>query len=171
MKSNSSEWSGDTETIGLCCISLLWCHGLLVTRLLHYSGLGHVICAWPTVSVIVGRGLPSFSPTGTFFSFLLTQSFSLHLPWWLSGKESTCRKRCRFDPWVRKIPWRWKWSPTPVFLPGESHGQRSLAGYSPRGRKESDTTERLHFTSLSNSMTITALLGWWQEPCDSVHPP
>ena len=45
-----------------------------------------------------------------------------------------------------KIPWRRKWQPTPVFLPGQSHGQRSLAGYSPRGRKESDTTERLHFT-------------------------
>ena len=40
-------------------------------------------------------------------------------------------KRCRFDPWVRKIPWRRKWQPTPVFLPEESHGQRSLAGYGP----------------------------------------
>jgi len=49
-----------------------------------------------------------------------------------------------FDPWVGKIPWRRKWQPTPVFVPGESHGQRSLVGYSPRGRKESDTTERLH---------------------------
>ena len=48
-----------------------------------------------------------------------------------------------FDPWVRKIPWRRKWQPTPVFLPGESHGQRSLAGCSPWGRKESDTTKRL----------------------------
>ena len=47
------------------------------------------------------------------------------------------------DPWVRKITWRRKWQPTPVFLPGESHGQRSLAGYSPWGRKESDRTERL----------------------------
>ena len=46
-----------------------------------------------------------------------------------------------FDPWVGKIPWRRKWQSTPVFLPGESHGQRSLAGYSPWGRKESDTTE------------------------------
>ena len=49
-------------------------------------------------------------------------------------------KRCRF-PWVRKIPWRRAWQPTPVFLPGESHGQRSLAGYSPWGRKEFNTTE------------------------------
>ena len=46
---------------------------------------------------------------------------------------------------------RRKWQPTPVFLPGESHGQRSLVGYSPWGRKESDTTERLHFTSLQIS--------------------
>ena len=54
-----------------------------------------------------------------------------------------------------KIPWRRKWQPTPVFLPGESHGQRSLVGYSPQGRKESDMTERLHFHfSLSLSKLI-----------------
>ena len=46
-----------------------------------------------------------------------------------------------FDPWVRKIPWRRKWQPTPVFLPGKSHRQRSLAGYSPWGPKESDMSE------------------------------
>ena len=40
-----------------------------------------------------------------------------------------------FNPWVGKIPWRRKWQPTPVFLPGNSHGQRSLAGYSPWGHK------------------------------------
>ena len=45
------------------------------------------------------------------------------------------------DPWVRNIPWRRAWQPTPVFLPGESHGQRSLEGYSPRGRKELNTIE------------------------------
>ena len=48
-----------------------------------------------------------------------------------------------FDPWVRKIHWSRKWQPTPVFLPGKSHGQRSLAGYSPWGCKESDMTEHL----------------------------
>ena len=49
------------------------------------------------------------------------------LPWWLSGKEFAwqCRK-CGFNPWVRKIPWGRNWLPTPVFLPGESHGQRCL---------------------------------------------
>ena len=56
--------------------------------------------------------------------------------WWLSDKESACQcKRCRFSPWVRKIFWRRKWPPTPVFLPGKSHGQRSLVGYSPCGPK------------------------------------
>ena len=50
-------------------------------------------------------------------------------------------QRCGFNPWVRKIPWRRKLQPTPVFLPGESHGQRSLAGYSRWGHKESDMTE------------------------------
>ena len=44
-------------------------------------------------------------------------------------------------PWVGKIPWKRDWQPTPVFLPRESHGQRSLGGYSPWGCKESDTTE------------------------------
>ena len=55
------------------------------------------------------------------------------------------------ETWVQslvgKIPWRRKWQPAPVFLPGESHGWRSLVGYSPRGCKELDTAERLHFTS------------------------
>jgi len=60
------------------------------------------------------------------------------LHWWLSGKESACRcKRYRFDPWVGKIPWRRKWQPTPVFLPGKSHGQRNLLGYSPMGLQRS----------------------------------
>ena len=69
----------------------------------------------------------------------------LYLDWWFSGKESTCQcRRCKFNPWVRKIPWRWAWQFTPVFLPGESHGQRHLVGYSPWGRKESVVTEQLN---------------------------
>ena len=52
-------------------------------------------------------------------------------------------ERRGFDPWVEKIPWRKAWQPTPVFLPGESHGQRSLAGYDPWGHTESDTTEAI----------------------------
>ena len=72
---------------------------------------------------------------------LLTFTFIIivGLPRWLSGKESTCQCRKHgFDPWVGKIPWRRKWQPIPVFLPGEFHGHRSLVGYSPWGQKESD---------------------------------
>ena len=59
-----------------------------------------------------------------------------------NGKETACQsRRCGFSPWVGKIPCRREGQPTPVFLPGESHGQRSLAGYSPWGHKELDTTE------------------------------
>ena len=66
------------------------------------------------------------------------------LPRWLSCKEPTCQcrrhRRPEFDPWVGKIPWRKKWQPTPVFVPGESRSQRSLVGYSPWDCKESDMT-------------------------------
>ena len=70
------------------------------------------------------------------------------LPYSSDGKESVCNAGDPgLIPGVRKIPWRREWQPTPVLLPGESHGQRSLAGYSPRGRKESDTTEGLTLTA------------------------
>ena len=72
------------------------------------------------------------------------------------------RTECRtpgFNPWVGKISWRRKWQPTPVFLPGKSHGQKSLVGYSPWGRKESDTTERLSdlLNILFSPMVFTVL--------------
>ena len=60
------------------------------------------------------------------------------------GKEAACQcRRCRFNPWVRRIPWRREWQATPGFLPGKFF-QRSLVGYSPWGRKESDMTEQLN---------------------------
>ena len=61
--------------------------------------------------------------------------FGMGFPSGASGKESACHyrrhKKCGFDPWVRKIPWRRTWKPTPVFFLGEPHGQKSLEGYSP----------------------------------------
>ena len=63
-------------------------------------------------------------------------------------QETQVRSLCLEDPGrscVVNFPWRRQWQATPVFLPGESHGRKSLVGCSPRGRKESDTTERLHF--------------------------
>ena len=69
----------------------------------------------------------------------------LGFPGGASGKEPTCQcrrqKRCEFDTWVGNIHWRRAWQPTPVLLPGESHGQTSLADYGPWGCKELDMTE------------------------------
>ena len=71
-------------------------------------------------------------------------------------KKTTCqyrrRKRHGFDSWVGKIPWRRAWQPTPVFLPRESHGQRSLAGYGPWGCKEPDTSYLLDLAHISGDM-------------------
>ena len=59
-------------------------------------------------------------------------------------KHLSAMQQTRVRSWVGKIPWRRKWQPTPVFLPGKSHGRQSLVDYCPWGRKELDTTERLH---------------------------
>ena len=84
--------------------------------------------------------------------------FLLGFPGGASGKEPACQcrrlKRSWSDPWVRKIPWRKAQQPTAVFLPGKSHGQRSLAGYSPQGHKESDMTEQAQHVSVSVSASI-----------------
>ena len=78
------------------------------------------------------------------FFFLSFSRIPGGLPRWLSGKESTCQcRRLGFHPWVGKIPWRRKWQPTSVFLPGKSHRKKSLAVYSPWGHKKSDRTYRL----------------------------
>ena len=70
------------------------------------------------------------------------------------GKESACNARPGFDPWAGKNPWRRAWQPTPVFLPKEAHGQRILVGYSPWGRKESDTTERLSTEQMIDEKSV-----------------
>ena len=91
----------------------------------------------PTPGLLPGksrgqRSLVGYSPWGHKESDM-TKQLLFHS---FSSKESACQFRSRqFDPWVRKIPWRKKWQPTPVFLPGKFHGQRSLVSYSPWGRK------------------------------------
>ena len=90
----------------------------------------------------------------------------------LLAQSSACQyRRPGFDPRVGKMPWRRKWQPAPVFLPGESHGQRSLAGYSLWGHKESDMTEQLTcawvcththtHTHSKGKKEATALLSCW----------
>ena len=88
-------------------------------------------------------GLKSFC----YLIYLTLTKITSGLPLWL--RQYRIHLQCRrleFNPWVGKTHWRRKWQPTPVFLPGESHGQRSLVGYSPWGHKESDTTECLTHT-------------------------
>ena len=81
---------------------------------------------------------------------------------WLSGKGSTCQsRRYGFETWVGKIPWMQKWQPTPVFLSGKAYGQRSLAGFSLWGCKESDMTEHAH-TTLYLGISRTAV--WGHQP-------
>ena len=88
-------------------------------------------------------GKKNYFKHNTIQNLHFTERYSLErdFPGGSVVKESAfqCR-RCRrhwFNPWVRKIPWRRKWQPAPVFLPGKSNGQRSLGGYSPQGHKES----------------------------------
>ena len=86
--------------------------------------------------------------------------FFFFLEHWLSGKESAYQyRKFRFSSWVRKIPWRRKWQPNAVFLPGESHGQRSLVGYTLWGCRESDMTEQLSTQAwlLYNVVLISAV--------------
>ena len=129
----------------------------------------HVLFSKMSSLITFGKVVPSSQPFQSLPSFtdyykkllkmiyLLFDRLSTPLEWtqegglltrgWLSGKESNCQcRRCgklRFSPWVGKIPWRRAWQPTPVLLPGKSHGQRSLAGYSSWGCKELDVTKRL----------------------------
>ena len=81
------------------------------------------------------------------------------LPQWCSGKESTCQYRSHrtlgFHLWVGKIPWSRKRQPTPVFLPGKFHEQRSLASYSPWGRQESDSWTHAHTQRTIQSTVAT----------------
>ena len=100
--------------------------------------------------------LPSLCGTG-FREFSASKE-SKGASLWCSGKESAYQSsRGGFYPWFRKIPWRRRWQPPPVFLPGESHGQRSLVGYSPRGDKESDMTEHSRHTYTQRNIILAII--------------
>ena len=146
------------------CPSSRWCHPAISSSVVPFSSCPQSLPAsasFPMSQLFSWGGQSSWckfhmalvcwprdlqSPDG----MLEFSSFRPELPSLVAQrlKRLPARQETRFNPWVGKIPWRRKWQPTPVFLPGKSHGQRSLVGYSPRSRKESDTTEQLHFTSL-----------------------
>ena len=96
---------------------------------------------------------------GLSFFHLLNEfkiDYPIFFPGGLDGKEFACSAGdpCLIPAWVRKIPWRRKQQPTPVFLPGKSHTQRSLAGYSPWHHRESDTTKQKTLNTLHPAMTF-----------------
>ena len=88
------------------------------------------------------------SPDPTSLNWFLDPLIQ-RLPWWFSGKESACtvrrHRRPGFNPWVRKIPWKRKWQPTPVFLPGESPWTEEPGGLQPIGSQRVRHTEQLYF--------------------------
>ena len=84
-------------------------------------------------------------------SIVMSYQFCWWFRWW-----RTCLqwRRLEYNPWVRKIPWRRARQLTPVFLPGESHGQRDLASYGPRGCRESDTTEATEHSAAQHTLYL-----------------
>ena len=109
----------------------------ILSKLLHRPQSGEAL--WARVFLNTGNS--------SMYSWVKsTKGYQIRgFPGGPSDSEPTCQcRRCSFDPWVRMIPWRREWQPTPVCLPGESHGQRSLVGDSTWGRKEWITTEWLN---------------------------
>ena len=106
----------------------------------------------------VGYGCRKVGSIWEIYNFLLNLVGNLNallgFPDGASDKEPVCqyrRQRSRFDPWIRKNPWKRAQQPTPAFLPGESHGQRSLLSYCPQGRKELYLTEVTQYTHMQRS--------------------
>ena len=134
-------WDSPGKNTGVSCHFLLQC--------MKVKSENEVAQSCPTLSNPMDCSLPGSSVHGIFQARVLEWgaiAFSIpnprfhhlspiHFPGGTRRNEPTCQqrrcKRCRFDPWIRKIPWRRAWQPTPVFLPGESHGQTSLAVYTP----------------------------------------
>ena len=101
---------------------------------------------------------------GTVGGCVLVPLLEVGLPWWLSGKEPSCQCRKHgFHLWVRTIPWRRKWQPTPVFLPGKSQGQKRLVSYSPWGGRESLMTQQLNNNNYTLDSKTTDELEQWVE--------
>ena len=115
-------------------------HGILQARILEWVAISFSRRSsrprdWTRVSCIVGRHFTVWA-TREVLKVLGSAILGFRLPRWLSGKKiRLLTQKHRLNLWVGKIPRRRKWQPTPVFLPGKSHGWKSLAGYSPWGCK------------------------------------
>ena len=151
-------------------------HGILQTRILEWMAIPFFQgSSWPRnwtsvscVSCIANREKEKVNMNPVVLNWNPSYQYKLiilYQCWWLSRSRISLQcKRLGFDPWVGKISWRREWLPTPVFLSGEFHGQKSLAGYSPWGHKESDTTELLTFTFFHICIytTHTPVKTWWK---------
>ena len=126
----------------------------------HHRLNGHEFYQAPRVGDGQG-GLECCSPWGCKESDWVTELTDLFFPGGLEGRESS--GRARFDPWVRKTPWRRAWQPTPVFLPGEPGWIEEPRGYSLWGHKESGMTEWLsiaqHILHILSSLCLACLTG------------
>ena len=164
--------------------SILWHSAFCTVQLLHpYMTTGKTIALtrWTFVGKVMSllfnmlsRLVKTFLPRRKHLLISWLQSPSAVIPiadiYFITHKSVCLQcRRPRFNPWFGKIPWRKKWQLTPVSLPGESHGQRSLSGCSPWGHKESDTAEKLHFHFLSwkyrlvlSSLSNTRAKEWHQ---------
>ena len=126
------------------------------------------ICPRKTVAPLSSVGTVSVSRHCQMFPVVRVGSRGENCPGLRTTVEATTAKlvnlpavqetqRCRFDHWVRKIPWRRARQSTPVFLPGEFHGQRSLVGYSPWGGQDSDMTKVIEHAHTETAQTKTLL--------------
>ena len=118
------------------------CEMIKIVRSMRSCGWGK----WPLMFYRVNAGLPWKQSLLEGSLFIWEVVSPMDFPGGSDSKHVCLQcQRPGFNAWVGKIPWRRKWQPILVFLPGKSHGQRSLVGYSPWGREELDTTEQLHF--------------------------
>ena len=129
---------GDSK-VAFCMAAVFSRAALLTSQVGWFFAMGPVLC-------IVGYLVTSWPLPSRYQKQLSSTFFTTSFPGGINGKEphlpmQVRHKRCRFNPWVTKFPWRGKWQPTPIFLPGESHGQKGLAGCSWGSHIELDTTE------------------------------
>ena len=119
---------------------------------------------WDSPGKNTGVWVPLPSPTSKSVLIICGSQCKQVFPGGSVSKKKKICLQCRrpgFDPWVGKLPWRRKWQPTLVLLPGESRGWRSLVGCSPWGREESDTTFTFHFHALEKEIaTHSSTLAW-----------
>ena len=167
-----SEWGKETQVSLALKEGWRWKEGRMGSG--PESGIW-AVCGWwqepdllRMLITVFSIRLPSRLPTLLIYSsisaFPPVLNIYYMLPRWLNGKESSCQcRRHRFSPWVGKIPWRRKWQPTSVFLPGKLHGQWSLEGYSSWGFNVSDMTEHLNNNYMPCSRTQQ-----WAKPAYSM---